>query len=203
MLKNVASRRHVVRRWPSRLCRWAGASLLASWLVASLCAQAAAAAGMPAASSPLAAAPIATKSTAFEPLVTPPAADLVREIDDPASGTRWLLFRDPIHPGGPGRLVPVASSSPAPASTAASLGPSPLALGPSPLALGSVIHLGDRIVIEQDTPVIEARFEAVALGPAAAGSTFQARLRIGGRVVRAIALAPHRAALIAETGLRP
>jgi hypothetical protein len=30
---------------------------------------------------------------------------LVRIIDDPSLGDRWLLIRDPNHPGGPGRLV--------------------------------------------------------------------------------------------------
>src|ERR1035438_2936422 len=36
-----------------------------------------------------------------------PGGDLVREIDDPRNGDRWLLMRDESHPAGPGlfRLV--------------------------------------------------------------------------------------------------
>ena len=30
---------------------------------------------------------------------------MVREIDDPHTGDRWKLMRDPVHPEGPGRLV--------------------------------------------------------------------------------------------------
>ena len=30
--------------------------------------------------------------------------DIVREIDDPHTGDRWMLVRDPLHPGGPGSL---------------------------------------------------------------------------------------------------
>ena len=34
-----------------------------------------------------------------------PLGNVIREIDDPHSGDRWLLLRDPNRPGGPGRLV--------------------------------------------------------------------------------------------------
>ena len=34
-----------------------------------------------------------------------PGAEIFREIDDPGTGNRWLLERDPDHPGGPGRMV--------------------------------------------------------------------------------------------------
>jgi len=37
------------------------------------------------------------------PLATE-SSQIVREIDDPHLGTRWLLMRDPVHPAGPGRL---------------------------------------------------------------------------------------------------
>jgi hypothetical protein len=196
MLKNAIGDESQGARRLEQLGRWVGVMLLICWLAASLCAQVAAPAGASAPASTSETVLITSGSAAFQPLVAPPAADLFREIDDPSSGTRWLLFRDPIHPGGPGRLVP--------------LGPWPLALGPSSsvpgpwrLALRPVIHSGDRIVVEQNTPVIEARFEAIALGPAVPGATLQARLRIGGRVVRAVALAPHRAALVPETEPRP
>src|ERR1035437_3168930 len=31
--------------------------------------------------------------------------EVVREIDDPQNGARWLLVRNKEHPGGPGRLI--------------------------------------------------------------------------------------------------
>jgi hypothetical protein len=119
---------------------------------------------------------------------------LVREIDDRECGTRWLLLRDDRNPGGPGRLVLVQDAHPEgairPVSGAAS---EPAAAPQKP-----VIHAGDRLVIEQETPEISARLEAVALAPAVAGRLFRARLLTGGKVVEAVALAPGRAALEPE-----
>jgi hypothetical protein len=114
--------------------------------------------------------------------------EIVREIDDPHTGGRWLLARDPVHPGGPGRLVlagGVRITVPRPGA--------PIVEPPHP-----VIHAGDRLVVEENTTVVEARLEAVALGPAAIGSPLDVRLKIGGTVVRAVALAPGRAAFLAE-----
>ena len=42
-------------------------------------------------------------------------------------------------------------------------------------------------MVEEHTAVVDARLEAVALGPAAKGGEFRARLKIGGKVVRVIA----------------
>jgi flagella basal body P-ring formation protein FlgA len=69
--------------------------------------------------------------------------------------------------------------------------------------LQPVIHAGDRVIVEENSPVVEARLEAVALGPAALGSALEVRLKIGGLVVRAIARGPGRAALQPEIGVRP
>jgi hypothetical protein len=70
-------------------------------------------------------------------------------------------------------------------------------------ALSPVIRAGERLIVEESTPVVEARLEAVSLGPAAVGSPLDVRLKVGGKVVRAVALGPGRAALRAETGVRP
>lgn len=129
-------------------------------------------------------------------------ADLVvREIDDPHTGARWLLMRDRNHPAGPGRLVLIATANRqagqnepggaiSPASTEMVL--------PRP-----IIRAGDRLVVEENTAVIEARLEAVALGPATLGSVFDVRLKMGGKVARAVAMAPGRAAFQAQTEARP
>jgi hypothetical protein len=114
--------------------------------------------------------------------------EIVREIDDPHTGGRWLLTRNPLHPAGPGRLVLAREMR------IAVLRPGvPLVEPPHP-----VIHAGDRLVVEENTAVVEARLEAVALGPAMAGSPLDVRLKIGGKVVRAVALGPGRAAFLAE-----
>ena len=130
---------------------------------------------------------------------------VVREIDDPATGMRWLLERDPAYPGSPGRLVPASGTRAVPDKNprAGSLAPRPAqAAVPSavPSSLKAIIRGGDRLVVEQHTAVIEARLEAVALGPARCGATFQARLKIGGKVVRVVELAPGRAELAPQIG---
>jgi hypothetical protein len=124
--------------------------------------------------------------------------EIVREIDDPHTGDRWLLMRNEQYPGGPGRLVRIAARRIEPG------GASGRAAGPAgeapPLP---VIHAGDRLIVEEHTAVVDAVLEARALNPAIAGTAFDARLTIGGRVVRAVALGPGRAALQPETGVRP
>jgi len=66
-----------------------------------------------------------------------------------------------------------------------------------------VIRAGDRLIVEEKTAVAEVRLEAVALGPAGNGFPLLVRLKIGGRVVRAVALGPGRAAFAPETEARP
>jgi hypothetical protein len=62
-----------------------------------------------------------------------------------------------------------------------------------------VIRSGDRIILEQHTRVVDARLEAVAIGPARAGAAFSARLLMGGGMVRAVAISAGRALLAGET----
>lgn len=99
-----------------------------------------------------------------------------RDIVDPCVGTRWQLVADSQHPERPGRLVPVYSgvlraSNPIPAGLVRLPTPSPPAM--------PAIHAGDRIAVSQQTPVLRARFQAVALESAAFGQTFRVRL-LGG-----------------------
>ncbi len=119
---------------------------------------------------------------------------LMKVIDDPSLGDRWLLTRDPDHPGGPGRLL-LSSDSQSGARQNRMAG----VPGADSARTDLVIHAGDRLVVEENTAVAEARLEAVALGPAWAGSSLNVRLKIGGKVVRAVALAPGRAAFEPET----
>lgn len=124
----------------------------------------------------------------------------IREIADPHSGDRWLLERDPAHAGGPGRLVRIASGGSG--FPAAALKPNRSAMSRTSAQCESAIHAGERVVLEEDTSLVEARLEGTALSAACAGSAVKVRLAIGGRTVRAVALAPGRAALAPQSGER-
>lgn len=121
-----------------------------------------------------------------------PAGEVLREIDDPHTGDRWLLMRNPDHAGGPGRLVrmdgvPARASALSPVSGIAALPSRPL---------DPVIHRGDRLTLEESTPKANVRLEAVALDAAPlAGSSLRVRVALGGKVVRARALGPGRVGL--------
>ncbi|MGA2216920.1 MAG: hypothetical protein ABSG51_02485 [Terracidiphilus sp.] len=115
-------------------------------------------------------------------------AEVYREIDDPSTGSRWLLTIDPRHPGGPGRLLPAEAQ---PKGRSPQTEDTRIA---APVAV-PVIHAGDRVIVEEHSEVAEARLEGFALGPAAVGAPLSLRLVIGGRVVRAVAAAPGRAIL--------
>ena len=83
-----------------------------------------------------------------------------------------MLMRDPVHPEGPGRLVLVAGpgmSRRAPAQASENGQPyRPHKQTP----FRPVIHAGDALIVEEHTAVVEARLEAVALGPAVEGAVF-------------------------------
>jgi hypothetical protein len=131
-------------------------------------------------------------------LQSPAQEEIVREIDDPHTGDRWLLMRSGQFPGGPGRLVLAT------AHRNAASGASSRMAGQEDEAQGiPVIHAGDRLIVEEHTVVVDAVLEARALNPAMAGAPLDVRLTIGGNVVRVVALGPGRAALLAETGIRP
>jgi len=129
------------------------------------------------------------------------SSQAIREIDDPHLGARWLLMRDRNCPAGPGRLVLIPGSS-RNAAQGEPGGNNSLA-GAESIPLRPVIHAGDRLIVEENTASVEARLEAVALGPAVPGSVFDVRLKIGGKVARAIAMAPGRAAFAPRQEARP
>jgi hypothetical protein len=127
-----------------------------------------------------------------------PGGEPIREIDDPQTGDRWLLMRNDANPGGPGRFTIVtAGRTPAGGGLAQ---PADIA---NPVRPQPVIRSGDRLIVEEHTDVVDARLVGRALNSVALGSVFNVRLAIGGKVVRAVALGPGRAALKQETGVRP
>ncbi len=119
-----------------------------------------------------------------------------REIEDPGTGNRWLLVPNAAHPGGPGRLVLVERG-------AVEHGvPATVAEEHEAADARPVIEAGDVIVLEANTTEMDAELEAVALSPARAGAEFLVRLKIGGRVLQAIALGSGHAEWIAWSGMR-
>ena len=129
-----------------------------------------------------------------------PAApgEVLREIDDPQTGDRWLLMRNAAFPGGPARMVRIAVHGQRidPAQLAAS--------GVNDATLPQVvIRAGDKLLVEEHTAVVDAVFEARAVAPAAVGTEFEVRLTIGGMVVRAVATGPGRATIKSSSGVRP
>ncbi len=144
-----------------------------------------------------------------------PAGEVVGEIDDPHTGDQWALVRDPVHPAGPGRLVLVRGPEMGPGMGAerghSSAGPrdpgrqpaEPAATATNRTPLRPVIRAGDALIVEERTAVVEARLQAVALGPAIKGAVFKARLKIGGKVVRAVAVAAGHAVFAPDEGAQP
>ena len=124
-------------------------------------------------------------------------SEVIREIDDEATGDRWLLERDQTNPGAPGRMVRIESRG------SDLSGGGNGAKDRAPAELRPVIHAGDKVIVEEHTAVVDARLEAVALASAAIGAEFTARLKIGGVVVRVVALAAGRARLASETEVQP
>jgi len=114
--------------------------------------------------------------------------EILREIDDPRNGDRWLLVRDDSHSGGPGLLVLVSADRLQPRQAMPALA----------AAQPPIIHAGDHVIVEENTAVVEARLEATAMSPAQAGSPLNVRLTMGGKVLRVLAAAPGRAVLQKE-----
>jgi hypothetical protein len=156
-----------------------------------------------------------------------PAGEFRREILDPCLGSRWQLVTDPAHPEWPGRLVlveppvslPSAPAAPSGALRAVALPAAipasfqPLSLAPSPTSPPApfAIRAGDRLTVDQQTSVLHARLQAIALESARAGQTTRVRLAAGthsargwdGTVIAVVVTAPGQASWLASEGGRP
>jgi hypothetical protein len=120
---------------------------------------------------------------------------LVRVMDDPSTGARWLLYEDTEHPGRPGKLIAVSLEQAAGSQAFSRTGEADRAR--------VAVHAGDLLTVEEHTPVADSTLAAVALGQAREGEELEVRLKIGGRVVKAVAEGAGRARLIGESGVRP
>lgn len=135
--------------------------------------------------------------TAARVVASASAGEVLREIDDPATGDLWLLVRDPARPAGPGRLLLVRHGARLKAGAGGKV------LTPARVVAQPIVRAGGQVLVEEHTPVVEARLEAVALEPAVQGATFRARLTIGGAVVRVTAVSPGHAVLGAMSEVEP
>lgn len=131
---------------------------------------------------------------AASPARTAESERLLREIDDPSSGTRWLLVSDQTNPGGPGRLEPAPAGKDPGAAERRTNAPR--------IGQNRMIRPGDKLTVEEHSSTTDAYLEGVALEPAGPGAALKVRLSIGGRVVRAVAVEPGRARLVAFTEAR-
>jgi hypothetical protein len=125
----------------------------------------------------------------------------LRVLRDPAvDSSCWILKRDPNHPQGPGRWVqaPINESS-----IRSGKADSDHASGILTMPVHPVIRPGDRMVIEESSDLVETRLQAVALGRAAPGEFLEVRLRMTGKVLRAVALAPGLAEFAHRHEVRP
>jgi hypothetical protein len=131
----------------------------------------------------------AQNASTVPPSSGPAAADgrVLREIRDPYIGARWMVLRNLENPAGPGRTILEADGGQARGD-----------FGAEPQKAVPVIHPGDRLVVEEHTATVDACLEATAVGSASIGSRFSAQLKIGGKVVRAVAVGPGRAALVSD-----
>jgi len=120
----------------------------------------------------------------------------VREIDDAASGSQWLLFRNRAHPGGPGKLVLRPGPGDADQRQACRYEAVQRRARDVVKSRKMVIRSGDRLVVQERNSSTVLALEGTALSPAAEGEALNVRLRIGGSV-RAIAVLPGLARLAA------
>lgn len=122
----------------------------------------------------------------------------VRVIEDPASHRRWLIEQNLERPDWPARVIQVPQGLSCWNDTRRS----DQAEKRNGLDRSKrVVQAGETLRIVEESPVFRADLEAVALKNGGRGDWISARLRIGGKVVRAIVAAPGRAVLVDNSGI--
>ncbi|WP_263352133.1 hypothetical protein [Acidicapsa acidisoli] len=167
--------------------------------------------------------PFALCSSPVDPLRAPGEAG--REFVDPCLGSHWRIQSNAEHPGWPGRLVlvnagagPDRGGNSAAATGSAGNGSNQVSL---PAGNGSqfspnitrplAVRAGDRLIVEQDSAVLHAEIEAVALESARTGDSVRVRLSAGsttphgiaGKVVSVIATGAGQARWTIEEEVKP
>lgn len=117
------------------------------------------------------AAPVALRDTA--------SGEIRREIADPCLGFHWRLIVDPAGQGRPGRLVLLDQNG---TTAGGSMNGAHTVLASAASMLDSasvIIRAGEHVVVDQDTGVVRARLNAIALESAASGQQLRVRLIVG------------------------
>jgi hypothetical protein len=104
-----------------------------------------------------------------------------KEITDPCLGQRWQLVVDASHPGWPARMTLLNPNGQRPGNhvRAGSSRSGRTSLDQADLVSGvesMIIRVGDRVTVDQDSDILRARFEAVALDSAGRGERLRVRL---------------------------
>ena len=121
-------------------------------------------------------------------------AHAVRIIEDFAIHRRWVLTRNSFRPAAPAGLSLLPAGT-----TCGFIGvenQSDLKQKKFQRRRNPIIRAGDKLILLEQNPILDARFEAVALDSADADEMLMVRLKIGGGTVRALATAPGEASLL-------
>jgi hypothetical protein len=117
------------------------------------------------------AAPVALPGTA--------RGEIRREIADPCLGFHWRLIVDPAGQGRPGRLVLLDQNGTTAGGSASSAHTVLAPAASAPESALVIIRAGEHVVVDQDTGVVRARLNAIALESAAFGQRLRVRLIVG------------------------
>ena len=105
--------------------------------------------------------------------------EIRREIADPCLGFHWRLIVDSAGQGRPGRLVLLDQNG---TTAGGSVNGAHTMLAPAASRLDSalvIIRAGEHVVVDQDTGVVRARLNAIALESATSGQRLRVRLIVG------------------------
>lgn len=116
---------------------------------------------------------------------------VIRSFEDASTHQSWTVVRDKKQPAAPARLwgptiLRGAGCASAEESREALL----------QTASRLIIHAGDSLIVDEHTAIVDARLEATALNAAAGGERLKIRLKIGNRIVEAVAIEPGRAEMV-------
>lgn len=105
--------------------------------------------------------------------------EIRREITDPCLGYHWRLIVDPAGQGRPGRLVLLAQNGTTAHDSASGAHTVLTPVASAPESALVIIRAGEHVVVDQDTGVVRARLNAIALESAASGQQLRVRLIVG------------------------
>ena len=105
-----------------------------------------------------------------------------REIVDPCLGFHWQLIPDPSHAGRPGRLVLLNQDVQSSSQSAIHRSPGEIDSATNSPAL--IILAGAHVIVHQETGVVRARLNAIALESVGLGQRLRVRLLLGTAMAR-------------------